>query len=150
MPTKQTGMTLVELIVSIVILGFVGISLMIIMTNTSLQSAKPMIDVQAAIIGKAYMEEILSKSYSDPDGASETTRDEFDDVEDYSGTDTGVKDRLGNSITELSGYTVTYSVEHQANCSDIADITSACKKIKLSVKHQSQSNSLPFVAYKFY
>jgi len=138
MPTKQTGMTLVELIVSIVILGFVGISLMIIMTNTSLQSAKPMIDVQAAIIGKAYMEEILSKSYSDPDGASETTRDEFDDVEDYSGTDT------------LSGYTVTYSVKKKDPCNDIAKITSECKKITVSVKHQSQSNSLPFVAYKFY
>lgn len=103
------GVTLVELIVSIVVIGvaLAGV-LVVIMRNVS-GSADPMIWHQSVAIGEAYLEEILTKNFT-PNGV-EATRGLYDDVMDYNGlTETPPHDQNGIPISVLAGYTVNVQV----------------------------------------
>ena len=116
------GTTLVELIVSIVVIS-VALSgvLMVIVRNTS-ASADPMIWHQAVAIAEAYLEEALTKEFTDPDGTEVgETRATYDDVRDYNFTDIGARDQNGNLINGLGGYTV----QVQAALDGLNDITVA-------------------------
>jgi len=107
------GVTLVELIVSIVVIGtaLAGV-LMVIVRNTS-SSADPLIWHQAVIVGEAYLEEILTKNFT-ADGV-EASRGLYDDVMDYNGlTDNPPRDQNGNAIAALSGYSVNVQVIAEA------------------------------------
>ena len=117
---RARGVTLVELIVSIVVIGtaLAGV-LMVIVRNTS-ASAGPLIWHQAAIVGEAYMEEILTKNFT-ADGV-EASRDLYDDVMDYNGlTDSPPRDQNGTAIAALAGYSVNVQVTTEA----LNDITLA-------------------------
>jgi len=80
-----------------------------------------MLERQAISIGESYLEEILQKSYLDPnDGtlcpAPEATRSLYDNVCDYQGFDeTGVHDQSGTPITGLDGYRIEVDVDTGAN-----------------------------------
>ncbi len=107
-----TGFTLIEIITTIVVLSVAATAIMSMFTNTIRHSADPMIQQQAVSIAEAYMEEILLRSYSDPNG-NETgeARATFDDVDDYDGlNDADAMDQNGNVISGLEDYTVTVSV----------------------------------------
>jgi len=114
----QVGATLIELVVSIVIISISVTGVMMLVANVSRASADPMIRVQATAIARAYMEEILAQSLNDPDGGetgtaeSGETRATYDDVSDYHGlADTsGAVDQNGSPIAGLSGYNVMVSV----------------------------------------
>ncbi|MGA9032233.1 MAG: prepilin-type N-terminal cleavage/methylation domain-containing protein [Sulfuricaulis sp.] len=104
---RMRGVTLVELIVAIVILGvaLAGV-LMVFIRNTS-ASADPLIWHQATAIAEAYLEEALTKNFTDPDGTNVgETRATYDNVLDYNFTDVGARDQNGNPINGLGGYTV--------------------------------------------
>lgn len=104
---RMRGVTLVELIVAIVILGvaLAGV-LMVFIRNTS-ASADPLIWHQATAIAEAYLEEALTKNFTDPDGTNVgETRATYDNVLDYNFTDVGARDQNGNLINGLGGYTV--------------------------------------------
>ncbi|MGB5354159.1 MAG: type II secretion system protein, partial [Woeseia sp.] len=61
--TSELGATLIELLVSIVIVGVAaGIILSLVATTTG-ASADPMLRHQASAIAEAYLEEILLKSF---------------------------------------------------------------------------------------
>lgn len=117
-PRAQRGATLIELVVSMVIISISVSSLMMLVSNTALHSADPMIRVQAVSIARAYLEEILSQPMTDPSGTdtggaeSGETRASYDDVNDYDGlADTGgAVDQHGNIISGLEGYNVSVSV----------------------------------------
>lgn len=81
---RQHGLTLIELIVFIVVVG-VGVAGILVVMNTVVKSsADPMVRKQTFAMGDAILEEILAKDYSDPDGTSgETSRITMDDVSDY-------------------------------------------------------------------
>jgi MSHA pilin protein MshD len=99
------GVTLVELIAAIVVIGvaLAGV-LMVFIRNTS-SSADPMIAHQAIAIAEAYLEEALTKNFT-ADGV-EASRDLYDDVMDYDNlTDVGARDQNGTPISGLGGYTV--------------------------------------------
>lgn len=108
---RTRGVTLVELIVSIVIIG-VALSgvLMVFIRNTS-ASADPLIWHQATAIAEAYLEEALTKSFTVGPGA---TRDTYDDVLDYNFTDVGARDQTGTPISGLGGYTVQVQAAAEA------------------------------------
>lgn len=108
----QSGVTLVELIVSMVIISIALGGVLMVMNFTTSHSADPMIQHQAVAIAEAYMEEILLQSYDNPSGGyTGTQRDQFDDVSDYSGLhDVGAKDQQGGAITGLESYTVDVAV----------------------------------------
>ena len=112
------GTTLVELIVSIVVIS-VALSgvLMVIVQNTR-ASADPMIWHQAVAIAEAYLEEALTKEFT---VGPESTRATYDDVLDYNFTDIGARDQTGTPINGLGGYTVQVA----AALDDLNNITLA-------------------------
>jgi MSHA pilin protein MshD len=114
------GLTLVELVISIVVLGIALPGVLLAVNATTKRSADPMLEHQAVAIAEAYLEEILAKAYADPDdasvcGAAEGSRDLYDDVCDYAGLDdAGARDQEGGAVAGLGAYRVRASVDTAA------------------------------------
>lgn len=133
---RQQGATLVELVVSIVVISIGLAGVLLVMNRTTQTSADPMVRQQAVAVAEAYLEEILLKPYDEstasgnaegalgPD-AGEVNRTLFNDVNDYHGmanngcvTTTAACptlgscacDHNGDPISSLAGYTVTVQV----------------------------------------
>jgi MSHA pilin protein MshD len=126
------GFTLIEIIITIVVLAIAATTLLSVFTSTARTSADPMIQQQAISIAEAYMEEIVSKSFNDPQGdeevevaeeetdeevevaeeetdeevevAEKETRANYDDVQDYNSLPENdvVKDQNNEKIDQLS------------------------------------------------
>ena len=113
---SQRGTTLIEVLLSVIIVGIAASVVIGVLSMTNASSADPMLRHQAASIAEAYLEEILLKSFADPDGIDgEVSRADFDDVDDYDGLlDAGARDQFGNAIGALSNYTVSVSVGSSA------------------------------------
>lgn len=120
MTPRSAGFTLIEIIVTLVVLGIAAVALLSVFTSNVRGSADPVIQQQAITIAEAYMEEILLKAYQDPTDpeqgtggteAGEASRDLFDDVQDYNhlGT-TEVRDQNDVAIAALAAYDVTVTV----------------------------------------
>ena len=109
---NQRGVTLVELVVSIVVVAIAISAVLGTLAFASTSSADAMVRQQAVSIASAYLEEILLRSYIDPDGVDgEGTRAAFDDVDDYDGlSNTGAQDQLGTAIDGLEQYRVDIEV----------------------------------------
>lgn len=112
----QRGVTLVELLVSIVIVAIAASTVLGLLSMTTAASADPMIRHQAASIAASYLEEILLKPLADPDGLDgEAARADFDDIDDYDGlSDAGAHDQFGNALAGLTAYNVVVSVTTSA------------------------------------
>jgi MSHA pilin protein MshD len=128
---NNRGFSLVELIISMVVVSIALGGVLMVMNYTILHSADPMLEHQAVAIAESYLEEVLLHAYTDPDGVSgESVRSLFDDVADYDGlTDVGARDQNGNAIVGLDHYTVSV---------DIVDTTLngvACKRATVRVSH---------------
>ncbi len=124
---------------------------MMVITNTTLNSANPMIRAQGTAIVQAYMEEILSQPLTDPagsdTGAAEAgeTRATYDDVTDYHNLNdaTGARDQTGSLIAGLQGYNITVSV------TDTTLNGSAAKRILVTVTYDGDPGfSIPVAAYR--
>ena len=108
---NQAGVTLIELIVAMIVISVALGGVLMVLNFTTRHSADPVLRHQAIAIAEAYMEEITLKNYSDLDGDGETSRDQFDDVDDYNNLpDTVVRDQSGAAIGALANYSVTVSV----------------------------------------
>ncbi len=107
-----TGFTLLEVLVTIVVLAIAGSALVSVYTNLIARSADPIIQEQALAIAEAYMEEIRLKPFNDPDGVDgEGSRALYDDVDDYNGLiDVGATDQTGTAVGGLNDYTVDVDV----------------------------------------
>lgn len=116
----RSGLTLIELVISIVVLGIALPGVLLAVNAVTARSADPMLQHQASAIAEAYLEEILLKSYLDPDGgglcgAPEATRDLYDDVCDYAGLDdAGARTQSGAAVAGLGAYRVRVSVDTAA------------------------------------
>lgn len=112
----QSGMTLVELIIAMVIIG-VGVAGIIgTYETTTKNSASPVLQKQVVAIAEGMMEEIQRMPFA-AGGAPPpavlpgcpASRSAFDDVRDYHGYDCNdARDILGN--LQLSGYRVQVSI----------------------------------------
>jgi MSHA pilin protein MshD len=111
--SRISAFTLIEILVTIVVISIAGTALMSVYTNMAGKSADPIIQQQALAIAEAYMEEIRLKAFNDPNGGTET-RPDFDDISDYNNLpDTRVRDQNGVIIPALSAYIVTVNVTPQ-------------------------------------
>lgn len=107
-PTHARGMTLVELIVAIIVVGMC-VTTALSLVSLSVRSATAMTRTQASAIAASYLDEILSKRYVE-DGV-EASRQQYDDVRDYAGLDEmGARNANGTLITGLSAYRVQVGV----------------------------------------
>lgn len=107
------GVTLVELVVAIVIIGVALAGVLTVFIRNTSASADPVIWHQATSVAEAYLEEILTKNFT-ADGV-EASRDLYDDIWDYNNlNDTPPRDQNGIIIGALAGYAVNVQVQAEA------------------------------------
>lgn len=108
----QGAFSLIEIIITIVILSIATTALIGAFNSMTKSSADPALIQQSVSIAQAYMEEITLQSYNDPDGSDTegTNRALFDDVDDYNAIGTTVSDRSGSPITSLSAFSAAVAV----------------------------------------
>ena len=95
---RQRGVTLVELVVTITVIAIAGTALLSTLTFMAGAGTDYVLQAQAQSIANGYLDEILTKSYADPNVNNETSRCQFDDVMDYQGLDTNTaSDECGNA-----------------------------------------------------
>jgi MSHA pilin protein MshD len=113
---RQRGMTLIELVIAIVIIGIASAALYTAMASITGRSADPMLRQQSLAIAEAYLEEIELQAFpaaiGNCDGvAASAARPTFDDVCDYDGlSDPTAVDASGQVIAALAGYGVSVAV----------------------------------------
>ncbi|MDP2904038.1 MAG: prepilin-type N-terminal cleavage/methylation domain-containing protein [Methylovulum sp.] len=141
---KQAGVTLIELILSMVIISIAVTGVFSVMNLTVSHSADPVVQYQAIAIAEAYLEEILLQPVTDPDGTNAgETRASYDNVADYNGlNDTGAHNQQGALLSNLSSYIVSVAVVDQA----VSGLTA--KKITVTVSGPGVSG-LTLVGYQF-
>jgi MSHA pilin protein MshD len=111
----QRGMTLIEVVISIVIVAIAVGAVLGVLSQNARHSADALVLSQAVSIAEAYIEEITLKPFVDPDADGEAVRADFDDVDDYDGlVDAGAADQFGNPIPALAAYTVSVDVSPSA------------------------------------
>ena len=87
----KTGLTLVEAVLSVMIVSVLMVSALQVMGSTVRTSLVQKDRSPAMALAQALMSEILQKKFNDPDGSSITgpedgeTRATFDDIDDYNG-----------------------------------------------------------------
>ena len=109
--TRSAGVTLVELIVALVIMGVALAGMVAVYTATTRSSVDPVIVQQMQAIADNMMEEILMKPFAKGPGTG--ARINYDDVRDYQGYDSGtqgIPDVEGNVIAGLERYRVVVAV----------------------------------------
>jgi MSHA pilin protein MshD len=87
---RQGGFSLLEVVAAIVVLGLVFGGFATVYATVLHQGAEPQLRSQALAIADAYLSEITSRPYRDPDSGAvcaggEASRPLFDDVCDYAG-----------------------------------------------------------------
>ncbi|MHB0763775.1 prepilin-type N-terminal cleavage/methylation domain-containing protein [Stutzerimonas sp. NM35] len=112
---KQHGMTLVELVITIVIIGIAAAALFSAMASITARSADPMLRQQSLMIAESYLEAITSLPYGQLSSAAQSPAPP--------------QDVNGNPIGELASYSVEVVVDNTASLNGV-DAT----RIDVSVK----------------
>lgn len=125
---RSRGLTLIELVVAITLIGVVGGALVASFGWLSGRSVDPLTQRQALAVAESMLAEVMAQgvALSDPDGGADGTGPEagesrtdtgtpFDHVNDYEGFDqTGVTALDGSAVPGLTAYRVRVSVSPQA------------------------------------
>lgn len=117
---RSAGVTLVELIVALVIIGVALAGMIAVYTATTRSSTDPVIVQQMEAIADNMMEEILMKPFARQPGMpvpAASDRANYSVVSDYDGYGKsldGIRDVEGNQIPGLERYNVAVSVKPAA------------------------------------
>ena len=138
---RQAGVTLVELIVAIVIVGVALGGLVAAYNRASVASAEPLVTQQMLAIAESMMEEVMLKPYTGA-GTKGATRATYDKIGDYANyTAQAVTDADGLAIAGLDRYKVSVAVDPLATA--LPGVTAAqARRINVTVTHGSQSLTL--------
>ncbi|MGH8595733.1 MAG: type IV pilus modification PilV family protein [Gammaproteobacteria bacterium] len=153
----QVGLSLVELVSSMVILSIALGGILLTINDAIRRSADPMIQEQASSVAQAYLEEVAAKPFCDPDYSSDCpvactvsacgtcagaigpveTRAIFDDICDYNGlSNTGARDQFDNPMAALSAYTVNVAVTSTGEALNGLDSNAGqVARIRVNVSH---------------
>ena len=143
--SRQQGFSLVELIISIVLVSLAVTGVLLAYTHTVAGSADPLIRAQAVAVAESYLEEILSKPFDDPDGSDGESlpRANYDDVDDYAGLSQEPQMPDGTTLG-LGAYTVSVSLSSPS----LNGIPSASTwRVDVSVSHTS-GESITLTGYR--
>lgn len=157
----QSGATLVELVITIVIIGVAIAGVVSAFALISGRSADPLNQTRAVELAQLYMDEIIAKKYDDatPQGGQPPysgpcnidvegeTRATFDDVDDYGGlTDTPPANAQG-PLVGYNGFTVVVEVSCAGSDPGIGLPSSEAKRIDLTITDPG-GQSYVFAAYR--
>jgi MSHA pilin protein MshD len=118
----QSGISLIELIVFIIIVSTSIVGILSVMNVTVKSSADPMVRKQAIAMAEAIMDEVLAKDYAPnsgfagPDVSPCPNRPLYDDVDDYNcfsggaAVITGTNTLGATAISTLANYKATVTV----------------------------------------
>ena len=159
---RQKGMTLVEMVISIVLIS-IAMSAMLTAFSASMgRSSDPLWKNKSLKLGQAYLDEILSKKYDantplggipaatsiscNVAGPSGGGRENYDDVDDYNDLrDNPPKLVTNSSMTGYDDYTVEVSVVCAGG--DVGVSNDNAKLITVTVIAPNNS-SMPFSVYR--
>ncbi len=135
---SQSGVTLIELVISIVVIGIAATAILQSLGFLTVSNVDPMLRSQANLVAQSTLSEVMSQSFFDGDDdpriddtvtspnvcpAAESDggydRRLWDNLCDYNGFDSdnddglapGIRDRLGNALPGLSSYRVQVDVD---------------------------------------
>ena len=171
---RNQGFTLIEIVVGIVISAVSLTMLYSLIYPQIVRSVEPMLQVRAAELGQAIVEEILAKPYDErsPTGGSppcnpctistdfgsdsgEGTRAEFDDVDDfdtYCGSPQAIDQILGVAPSGFDNFRMESCVIYDGNYDGAADSDQSAKRITVSVYAPTQGGGfappIRFSAYR--
>ena len=111
---RQRGFSLIELVVTIVILAVAVGAIVSVYTFTVARSADPMIRTQLVAVAEAYMDEITSKEI-DPETPIPDPRSQRNVIDPYDGESySPPSDATGEAMPGLDDYSVDISVDDGA------------------------------------
>jgi MSHA pilin protein MshD len=150
--TRRAGVTLIELIVALVIMGVALAGMVAVYTATTRSSVDPVIVQQMQAIADNMMEEILMKPFAPPDplnnapgsaaGGARVNFDEVGDYDRYGENLQGVRDVEGNAVPGLERYSVLVRVE-KAPLAGIAPDDARRVTVTVSVANPANDAGLP-------
>jgi len=144
-PHTVRGMTLVELVVAIVIVGIAVTSVLSTLSAQATRSAEAMIREQATAIAYAYLTEILQKNFVKSPGAR--TRATFDSIDDYQApTPSPVLDQMGNAVAGLDQFQVAVMVGN-GTLGGLSGI-GVVKRVDVTVTHVSSNVAVLASGYR--
>lgn len=116
---RQHGITLIELIIAIVIIGAVVAGVLAVFMQATRGSADPMVRKQAMAVAESLLEEILAVHYTCPDAScvavTTANRTATHALVDYNGfAMSGIRALDGSAIPQLAGYSATVTVAAEA------------------------------------
>lgn len=139
---RMAGVTLVELIVAIVIVGVALAGLVAAYNRASVASADPVVTQQMLAIAESMMEEVMLKPYDGGDGAVGATRAQYDEIGDYANYNAqAVTDADGQPIAGLGRYTVSVTVGPLSAALPGVDANDA-RRIDVTVAHGAERLTL--------
>jgi MSHA pilin protein MshD len=126
MTAHQKGITLIELIIFMVIVGIAMAGIVSAINFNVQHSADPVVKKQALAIAESMLEEVMLQNYSDPDGLPnvvEASRDLYDDIDDYDNySRNGISsiDATSTTIAGLESYNVSVEIDPAADLNGIS------------------------------
>lgn len=110
--SKMAGVTLVELIIAMVIVGVALAGLVAAYNRANIASADPLVTQQMLAVAETMMEEILHKPFTGADPGKPASRVLYDEIGDYNGyAQTGIVNVNGDPMAGLENYTVQVVVD---------------------------------------
>jgi MSHA pilin protein MshD len=123
---RQKGMTLIELIIFMVIVGVAMAGIVSVINFNVQHSADPVVKKQALAIAESTLEEVTLQNFSDPDGGAnvvEASRDLYDDIDDYDNYSRNGISSINAPLTTiagLEGYNVSVEIDSTVNFNGIS------------------------------
>lgn len=149
------GMTLIELVIAIVVIGVGVAGVMMAFSTVVKNSADPLVRKQMLAIAEEMMEEIVLKPFvvsgttpvnalkNCASGTGLAPRSDFDDVSDFNGYQTtGICNIDGDAMTSLSAYNLQVTVTTTNVMDGVTVAAGRVKKITVTVTHGSDTLTL--------
>lgn len=138
---RQRGMTLIEMVLAIVILGVGLTGVLLAFSTVTRGSADPVVTQQMLAIAEELLEEIQLKPYAvaPNSAAAPCARDTYNDALDYDGYSTSgqICSIDGTPIASLAGY----SVQVQVQAAPLAGVAAA-RRIDVTITRGSNRLTL--------